>query len=232
DSRLLEQGVVRELPPQDGTPGKALVGCGRIALEQEVVIVDPTTGVLCPNGTIGEIWLSGKNIAAGYWRQQSPGKSAFGAKVNGRDSFLRTGDLGFLYDGELFISGRIKDVIILKGRNIHPQDVEQVICQSHPAFCQDGTAAFSVELDGSDRLVVMQEMKRTFRKSVDYDQLIATARQAISRHFEVMLFDAIFIPEMTIPKTSSGKIRRSFCRDQYLANDRERLVVEEAVFSI
>jgi acyl-CoA synthetase (AMP-forming)/AMP-acid ligase II len=160
DKTALEQG--RALPPTSPERGIELVGSGKAILETQALIVDPESGIECAEGLVGEVWLSGPTLCQGYWHREKETQEAFGARLAGSDAgpFLRTGDLGFLKDGELFVSGRIKDLIIVRGRNLYPQDVEWVAEEAHPALRAGCGAAFSVEKDGEERLVVVQELER------------------------------------------------------------------------
>jgi acyl-CoA synthetase (AMP-forming)/AMP-acid ligase II len=153
----LERG---RLEPAGGDEaGRSLVGCGRVAEGIEVVIVDPESGANLPDGHVGEILVAGPSVAHGYWGRAEETEHSFGARSSdaGARPFLRTGDLGVLRDGELFVTGRVKDLIIIRGRNVHPQDIEWTVGQSHPALRPDAGAAFSVEAGGHERLVIVQE---------------------------------------------------------------------------
>jgi amino acid adenylation domain-containing protein len=192
----------RVAPPKAGAPARDLVSSGRPAAdpEQRLAIVDPETGKPCPPERIGEVWIAGPGVAAGYWNRPEETARSFGARLAApgdiEDRFLRTGDLGFLADGELFVTGRLKDLIILRGRNLYPQDVELTAERSHPALRPGCGAAFGVERDGEERLVLVQE--------------------AAEEH-EAALDDVVLVRRNTVPKTSSGKIQRRACRAAYLA---------------
>ncbi len=217
DANQLERG--RAVPSADAPSGKdrTLVGCGRTILDQQLRIVDPNTRVECADGSVGEIWLSGDNISAGYWNKPIINEEIFGAHIAGSDAgpFLRTGDLGFVLDGELYIAGRRKDVIIIKGRNLYPQDIELAVESSHPAFAPGGGAAFAIDKGGEERVVVAHEVRRAAARRASYDELLVAARRAVAREFDVTLLDLVVIPQATIPKTSSGKVRRHQCRELY-----------------
>jgi acyl-CoA synthetase (AMP-forming)/AMP-acid ligase II len=194
-----------------------LVGCGRAWLDQTIEIVDPGTRVRCPPGRVGETWVSGPSVAAGYWGGPGESEATFRATLAGVDApvFLRTGDLGFVDGGELFVTGRLKDLIIIRGRNHHPQDIEAAVQSVHSAFRRDCGAAFGADLDGEERLVVVQEIDRRTR-ALDLDRLTAEVRQAISRQFELRLDDLVFLRNGTLPRTTSGKVQRHACRTAYL----------------
>jgi acyl-CoA synthetase (AMP-forming)/AMP-acid ligase II len=196
---------------------RALVGCGQNLPGQRIVIADPETSVLCSPDRIGEIWLAGPSVAQGYWRRPDETQRTFGACLadSGQGPFLRTGDLGFLKNGELFIAGRLKDLIIVRGRNHYPQDVELTVERSHPALQPACGAAFPVDVDGEERLVIVQELKRTHRKA-DVEQVAQAIRQAVAGAHELQVYAVVLVSPMSIPKTSSGKIQRYVCRAQFL----------------
>jgi acyl-CoA synthetase (AMP-forming)/AMP-acid ligase II len=149
--------------PSGNEAVKRLVSCGRAAPEDRLLVVDPETRRPCPAGRVGEVWLAGPGVADGYWRRPEESRETFGARLAdaGSGPFLRTGDLAFLDDdGELYLAGRLKDLIIVRGRNVHPQDVELTARSSHAALASGGGAAFAVEDDGGERLVVVHEIDR------------------------------------------------------------------------
>ncbi len=195
---------------------RRLVGCGRAWSGQEVRIVDPKRRAEVPPERIGEIWVSGPSVAPGYWGRPEAGTEAFRARLegNGRD-WLRTGDLGFVLDGEVFVAGRLKDVIILRGRNLYPQDLEAAAEASHPALVGGGSAAFSVPgPEGEEALVLVAEVER--RADLEPAEVFQAMRRVLSEELEVRLDDAVLIRAGTLPRTTSGKVRRRGCRDAYL----------------
>ena len=215
----LEQGkvVAAKAGEEDA---KMLVGCGT-AGDQKVVIVDPQTKRRCLDGRVGEIWVSGPSVAAGYWKRPDESAKAFCARLaDGKGPFLRTGDLGFLQHGELFVTGRIKDLIIINGRNLYPQDVEITAQASHPGLQPYAGVAFSVEHSGQERLVIAQEVQREFLRSNSADML-AAIRQAVVRDYDVQAFAVALLKPGQVPRTSSGKVRRSLCRVSLLAGKLE-----------
>lgn len=205
----------------DSGEAKRLVGCGRTWMEQRVIIVDPDTGVPNPPGGIGEIWITGPNVAKGYWNHPEETERCFHSRLrnaNGEDdgnTYLRTGDLGFQRRGELFVTGRLKDLIIVRGRNYYPQDIECAVENSHPVLRPGCGAAFSVEVEGAERVVAVQEADRRLGRG-DADAVIETIRGAVAREHDLSLHDVVLIRAGTIHKTSSGKIRRNACRESYL----------------
>lgn len=226
EAASLEQGLAVPNASESGEiPGKfrELVGCGSTMLDQEIRIVDPESLAECRDLQIGEIWIRGENVSAGYWNKTELNQSVFQARIRGGDDrrYLRTGDLGFLMGKELFVSGRLKDLVIIKGRNLFPQDLEAAIESSHPAFQAGGCAAFSIDSEFGEKLVAVQEIRREYRKTVSFPELFAAAREAIAREFDVQLADLVQIPQATLPKTSSGKTMRRRCREMYLSNQFE-----------
>lgn len=197
------------------------VGCGFTLLDQEIKIVDPESLVACPSGTVGEIWVSGPSVAKGYWNQADETERTFRARLadTGEGPFLRTGDLGFIQDDELFVTGRTKDLIIIRGLNHYPQDIELTAETAHEALRPGCGAAFSVELEGEERLVLVQEIDR--RRAPDTDAVIKKIRQAIAEDHDLQLYAVVLIGPGAIAKTSSGKIRRQACRSMFLSNSFE-----------
>jgi amino acid adenylation domain-containing protein len=197
--------------------GRALVGCGHMLGDQRVRIVEPERQTYCGPDEIGEIWVSGPSVAQGYWCRAEATTQTFRAYITGTDDgpYLRTGDLGFVKDGELFITGRLKDLVIIRGRNHYPQDIELTVEQSHPALRPSAGAAFAVEIEGEERLVVVQEVERQHRKT-DLGAVIAAIRRAVAEHHEIPVYGVVLIKPGSIPKTSSGKIQRHACRGGFL----------------
>jgi acyl transferase domain-containing protein/acyl carrier protein len=217
DTLALEQNRVKS--PESAEYSKTLVSCGRTSLDQEIVIVGPDTGLPCSDDRVGEIWVCGRNVARGYWNRPEETERDFRAQLanSNQTRFLRTGDLGFVSNGELFVTGRLKDLIIIRGRNYYPQDIEATIESSHPAIESNASAAFSIEAGGEERLVVACEVRRSSLSKLNPQEVIAAIRQAIAEEHEVELYAALLLRTMTIPKTSSGKIQRRACRDAFLA---------------
>ncbi|MCX5935352.1 MAG: AMP-binding protein, partial [Pseudanabaena sp. LacPavin_0818_WC45_MAG_42_6] len=174
----------------------------------------------CQPERIGEIWVSGGSVALGYWQNPEATKATFQAELSDNSAhWLRTGDLGFLQGGELFVTGRLKDLLILWGRNHYPQDIELTVQNCHPALRIDAGAAVAIEVDHQEYLVIVQEVERTALRDLDVDEIVSAIRQAISEQHEISVFAIALIKPASIPKTSSGKIQRRACRDQFLASD-------------
>jgi acyl carrier protein len=203
----------------NGESRQSLVGCGRAVEGTTVRIVDPQTRRLCGDGQIGEIWVQGPGVAKGYWNRRAESQEVFQAYTadTHEGPFLRTGDLGFFDAGELFVVGRRKDLIILHGKNHYPQDIEATITQCHPSLRRDCGAAFSVDAEGGERLVLVHEVARP--QKIDLDALLATIRGEIIREHEVSPQAIVLIKGGTLPKTSSGKIQRAETRERFLAGE-------------
>ena len=195
---------------------RTLVGSGGNLLDQTIVIADPETFEALGEDRVGEIWVNGPSVAEGYWGRDEQSLETFGAQLtDGRGPFLRTGDLGFLNNGELFVTGRLKDLIILRGVNYYPQDIEQSVQQAHPAIAPGAGAAFAVGAEGSERLVVVNETVR--RRDLDFEEIVAAVRKQVARDHEQAVAAVVLLKTGSIPKTSSGKIQRHACKDGFLA---------------
>jgi amino acid adenylation domain-containing protein len=205
-------------PGQPAAEVSRLVSSGKpLTSDQHILVVEPERQTVCPPGRVGEIWLSGKSIAQGYWQRPAETAATFQAYLpeDGSGPYLRTGDLGFEYKGELYISGRLKDLIIIRGRNHYPQDLESTVERSHPAMRPGAGAAFSVELNGLEQLVVVHELERGHLHH-DPQELAGAVRQAVFSQHELPVYEIVFLKPGSIPKTSSGKIQRFACRESYL----------------
>jgi acyl-CoA synthetase (AMP-forming)/AMP-acid ligase II len=212
-----------EGPMVETAGGRELVACGAPILETRVLIVDPATRVPMADGETGEIWVGGPSVAAGYWHRPDESAATFAALTeSGEGPFLRTGDLGRLRDGQLYVAGRIKDVLIIRGQNYYPQDIEATVERSGAPVRAGSGAAFSIDRDGEERLVVAYEVERTV-KPADAAPQIESIRAAIVRDHELHADDVVLLRPGGAPKTSSGKIRRRACRDAYLEGNLERL---------
>jgi acyl-CoA synthetase (AMP-forming)/AMP-acid ligase II len=207
----------RMVVANDGEQTRELVGCGRAWQDHQVLIVDPETGRECAPGTIGEIWVHGPCVASGYWDEPEQTDTTFHAMLPGDDRhFLRTGDLGFFDDGELFVSGRLKDMIVIRGRNHSPDDIEATVRGLHDAFRPVSTAALGVVIDDEERLVILQEIDRQSR-AIRPRQLAAEVRRRIAEVHRLHVHEIVFLRNGALPRTTSGKLRRSACREMYQA---------------
>jgi acyl-CoA synthetase (AMP-forming)/AMP-acid ligase II len=219
DRSELATGLLAELPA-GSADAIEIVSCGR-PMGQSVLIVDPVSRRELPGAAVGEIWVTGANVGVGYWRRPEESEATFGAVLadgDEDDTWLRTGDLGAFHEGELFVTGRIKDLIIVDGRNHYPQDIEQTVERDHDAIRPRNTVAFSVPTPGGERAVVLAERARSVpADSVDLDALIASVRSALALRHGLALHDVRLVEPDSLARTSSGKIARSTCRDRYLA---------------
>lgn len=205
----------RVVPCPDHDPAaRALAGSGRPVAT--TLIVDPGTMAECPPGRIGEIWVQGPSVARGYANHPSETSSTFGARLNtGAGPFLRTGDLGFLLERELFVTGRLKDLIIIAGHNHYPQDIERSVGAAHPALGTGDCAAFSIDVEGREELIVVAELKD--RSGPPAAEIRRAIRTAVSVHHDLGVGDILLIRRGGIPRTTSGKIQHRACRAAYLA---------------
>ncbi|MEM7119284.1 MAG: beta-ketoacyl synthase N-terminal-like domain-containing protein, partial [Chloroflexota bacterium] len=192
---------------------QTMVSCGQAVHGQTLAIANPETGQRCATDEIGEIWVSGPSVAQGYWGQPEKTAETFQATFpNDNTLHLRTGDLGFLHDGQLYITGRVKDLIIIRGRNLYPQDIEHTAWQSHEALEPGMGAAFSVNVDGEEQLALVYEVKRQHRKA-KIEEVATAVRRAIALNHGVQLHSLALIKPLSIPRTSSGKIKRHACKN-------------------
>ncbi|MEO5826651.1 MAG: fatty acyl-AMP ligase [Gemmatimonadales bacterium] len=203
------------LAERDDVAVREVPSCGSPA--HQVLIVDPDSRIACRNGQVGEIWIAGPSVARGYWNHPVETRKTFDATPlhSSAGPFLRSGDLGFLLDGELFVTGRLKDLIIIDGQNHYPHDIERTVERAHSAIGVNDCAAFSVTRDEGEALVVMAVV--TGRSRVPEEEVCRAIRTAVSRQHDLHVTDIFLLPTGHIPKTTSGKIRRNACRENYLA---------------
>ena len=199
-----------------------LTGSGAPATDQDVLVVVPETRRAAAPDRVGEIWVRGPSVARGYWGRADASEETFSAHLAGGEGpFLRTGDLGFLADGELFVTGRLKDLIILRGRNLYPHDIETTVDGCHPSLRPGCAAAFSRDEDGEERLVVVQELEPRTRKidPAAAEEVAEAVRRAVADEHEAQVHELVLIRAGALPKTTSGKIRRRACRERLLAGE-------------
>jgi acyl-CoA synthetase (AMP-forming)/AMP-acid ligase II len=227
DGECFEQNKVVEATDSFENVSTA-VGCGRGWIDSKIVIVNPETQTVCPPEQVGEIWVSGASVAKGYWNRPEETEKVFNAYIVDTEeellevnSFLRTGDLGFLYNGELFVTGRLKDLIIIRGQNHYPQDIEHTVFNCHPSLRANSGAAFAVDIKGSERLVIVHELERSYLRSSNIKEVIASIRQAVVSQHGLDIYAVVLVKTGSIPKTSSGKIRRHACRTAFLKGNLE-----------
>ena len=212
--------VHRPRPADDEAPSSQLVSCGGTVLDQRLAIADPVTGRRCDDDEVGEIWLAGPSAAQGYWNQSELSERTFRAHLTDGDGpYMRTGDLGFLHRGELFVTGRLKDLIIIRGRNLVPTDIEQVVEQCDPAIRATFVAAVSVETSQGERLIVAAEVRREARHDLDTAALIEKIRSAVTAAFEVEVSAVALLRPGALPKTSSGKTQRAAVKRAWVGNE-------------
>ncbi|MCP9949842.1 AMP-binding protein [Actinomadura madurae] len=215
DAEALENG--RAEPAAEGRRSVRSVGCGPAADRVGVAIVDPAARRRLPAGRVGEIWVSGPGVARGYWRDSGATRETFQARIEDGDgsAHLRTGDLGFERDGELHVVGRLKDVVIVQGRNHHPQDVELTVEREDGAVRAGCGAAFGVDVDGAEEMVVVFEVGG--HRAGDTGELLARLRAAVARDHDVSPHAIVLVKRASVGKTTSGKIQRQGCRRAFLS---------------
>ncbi len=214
----LEQGVAVADSGSEASQVQELVGCGTPISGVELRVVNPRTKRECSACEVGEIWLAGPGIATGYWKKPVETEELLNARLASEQEkrFLRTGDLGFVdHDGELFVTGRRKDILIIRGRNIYPQDVEAVVEQAEPKLRRGCGAAFAVDSGGSEGIGVAYEINPA--QAADPDPIFARIRRAVAETFGVQLDAIVLLPPHAMFKTSSGKLQRNECRKTYAA---------------
>jgi acyl-CoA synthetase (AMP-forming)/AMP-acid ligase II len=217
----LGQGRVVETS-DESVPFRRVTSCGRPLGKIQVAIVDPVTCRRCDGDAVGEIWVSDPCVALGYWQRERETQETFRAFIadTREGPFLRTGDLGFLREGELYVTSRIKDLIIVAGANHYPQDIEWTVERCHPAIRPGHVAAGSVYEAGEERLLVAPEVERGALKTAEEIQdLLNAIRRAIAEEHELQVYAVLILNRGSLPKTASGKIQRHAC---------ERLLREES----
>lgn len=218
DSDAMNTGV--EATGGSFNGARSLVGCGKGRVDTIVRIVDPVHLIPCQDGQIGEIWVYSPSNAKGYWNRPRETEQVFAARLKGSESpeFLRTGDLGFFRHGELFVTGRLKDLIIINGSNHHPEDIERTVESSIAARSPSTCAAFSVELASCEQIVLVVEIrdrKLSFSEA-GYDSILRDITQAVSERHDLRVHELVFVHPGRIPRTSSGKIQRYLCKAKFL----------------
>jgi amino acid adenylation domain-containing protein len=217
DPSALAQGAA---VPADTGAGRPLVSSGEAGPGRTVIIVDPDDRSPMPAGRVGEIWVCGPDVAAGYWQRPDETSEVFGARLaSGDGPFLRTGDLGFLQDGELFVTGRHKDVVIVRGRNHYPQDLELTAEGSSPLLRPGCGAAFADGQDGAGLTIAYEVTRAVDPAGLDVAQVADRVRTAVAREHEVAVDLVVLLPPGALPKTSSGKVQRTLCAAQLHAGD-------------
>ncbi len=223
--KILKQELQKHRVQEGDAEVQTIVGCGQSLADQTLLIVDAESFNPCKENQVGEVWVKGPSVAQGYWNRSEETDQIFKAYLRGHEKeglggpFLRTGDLGFLKDKELFITGRLKDLIIVRGQNHYPQDIEHTL-EQRCAFLRAGCGAvFSVEKEGEEKLVVVYEVE----ENPGHHWPILDIRQSITTHHELEVDAIVLVKKGSIPKTSSGKISRVTCRENFLEGKLEVL---------
>lgn len=207
--------------PDEFSPKIALVSSGQCVRDHEICIVNPENQQLLSEKEIGEIWIFGPSVAQGYWNQDDLTQSIFRAQLSEKPNkfYLRTGDLGFLVNGELYVTGRLKDLLIIHGVNHYPHDIELTIMQSHPALQTHATAVFSVEEDNHEKLIIMQEIARSHLSSFNAEEVVKIIRSVVLAEHGLVVHSILLLKPYALSKTSSGKIQRWACKEAYLSQN-------------
>ncbi|HEX2916147.1 MAG TPA: SDR family NAD(P)-dependent oxidoreductase [Chloroflexia bacterium] len=200
---------------------KEVVGCGFPLPDHRLLIVDPDTMLPVAQGKVGEIWLSGPGVAEGYWQQPEATAATFQAKLagSGEGPFLRTGDLGFMQDGQVYVAGRLKELIIVHGRKHYPQDIEASVEQSHPAVVARGVAAFALEIDGEEKLGLACETDLSTK--VDAEEIISAIRFRVASGHDLEIHSIALVKPGSLPRTAGQKLQRRLCRELWQAEKLE-----------
>jgi acyl carrier protein len=190
-----------------------------------VVIVDPETKEPCPKGVIGEIWAKGPSITQGYWNKPNETEETYNAFLAGTDNgpWMRSGDLGFIHDGQLYVSGRLKDLIIIRGSNFFPSDIEHSVENCHVALRKNASAAFSMDIDEQEKLIIIQEIERAYMRDFDADEIFESIRNAVFADHGIQPGVITLARMGSIKKTSSGKTQRFAMRAVWKKQEMEVL---------
>lgn len=220
DSEELAKNKVLALTKEEAQKidSQVFVSSGITVQQTEVKIVDPVSNTECNSGNVGEIWVKGPTNAMGYYGKEIDTKEIFQATISdtGEGPFMRTGDLGFFYENELYIAGRLKDLIIVRGRNCYPQDIEEIVENCHPALSPSAGAAFSLDVNGEEQLIVVQSVRRSHLKNLDPAAIFSSIRRSVSAQYGVKVHDIQLLMPASVPRTTSGKIQRRACKKAYV----------------
>lgn len=217
DRQSLREGVAHVVEDGDQEAVIEIVACGR-PTGQEIAIVDPSTHRRREEGQVGEIWLRGPNIGRGYWGCAESSEATFRAVLEGSEPWLRTGDLGVWHDKQLYVTGRLKDLVIVDGTNHYPHDIEETVQKAHPVIRPHHIAAFAVTTAGGERLVVVAEHGRDLTDAASVlEEVTRAVRAAVASEHGLAVHDFLLVQPGAVPHTTSGKVARSACRDLYLA---------------
>lgn len=218
---LKKNNVIEDSSKKDLKAVQAIVSTGFPAKDTKVKIVDLKTKEIVTENKVGEIWISGPSVAKGYWNNEEQTNESFKALLSNeeKDEFLRTGDLGFLSDGQLYITGRLKDLIIIRGKNYYPNDIERTVDHSHQSLRVGFGAAIAVNNGKEENLVIVQEVERRYRRNLDIEAVTASIRKAVMAEHGLSIHQVILLKTGSIPKTSSGKVQRHACKTAFIEGD-------------
>lgn len=196
------------------------VSCGTVNLVQVLRVVDAETGEVCADGDVGELWVRGACVGAGYWGDPEETAATFAAFTrSGEGPFLRTGDLGYVRGGELHVTGRLKDLIIIRGKNHYPQDIEASVGSASPAFVPGGAASFVIADDADNGVVIVQEVRREDIRRANIREWTGLVQDVVFQRHGLKVDDVVFVYPASIPRTTSGKVRRRRCHEMYVSDE-------------
>lgn len=220
DRVTLDREALKEGRVVESQSGRAVSACGGPTPDHDVAVVNPDTKQRCSENEVGEVWVSGPSVCRGYWAQDEDTLAAFSAELEGdRDKkFLRTGDLGLFRGGQLYITGRLKNIVIIRGLNYSCEDIEDLAQSSHPAVATATGAAFGMEGPNGEALIVAQEINRGYVDTLDREEVVAAIQESIVLHYGVRASDVVLVQPGRLPRTTSGKIQRQKTRDLYAAS--------------
>jgi len=220
ETESIKAGRAIETDGNDNYNYTEVVGCGTNLDGQKLLIVNPSTLCKCAENEIGEIWIAGPCVSNGYWDKPDINKEIFDAETKDTNEghFLRTGDLGFFIKNELFVTGRLKELIIIGGKNYYPQDIELIVENEYKDIRAGCGAAFSIDINDEEKLVIVYEIHRKYLKHINIEDVISSIRRAVSQNLGLNVYDIVFIETSSFPKTSSGKLQRLLVKQYYLNN--------------
>ncbi|MBW9074880.1 AMP-binding protein, partial [Agrobacterium deltaense] len=218
DTDAFRSGTLVEAPADSGVDVTRLVSSGTILESCKIEIVDPQTRTRRPKGQIGEIWIEGPHVGLGYWNNEVATTEVFRANIaNENTEFLRSGDLGFIYNEHLFVVGRIKDLIVINGQNIYPHDIEELLESSHVAIKAGTTSAFATEIDNAERVTVVCEVEQKWK--AHFEEIVQVLRKSLVDDHAIILHSIAFVQKGALPKTTSGKVRRAATRQAFQSGE-------------
>ena len=218
DSELIKKNIVKKRLFSSKT--QSIVSCGRECFNTKIVIVNTESRTKCKDYTIGEIWVKGSSVANGYWEKRDISKKIFENYLRNSNEgpFLRTGDLGFKINEDIFVVGRLKEIVIIHGQNYYPQDIESVVEFAHPALRQSCGAVFSINTEDEESLIIIYELERKFLKKSNFEEVFRDIRNSVWESFNLKVKAIVLIKTGSVLKTSSGKIQRVLIKEMYLKN--------------